>query len=853
MSNPPKKTITLPKQTQVCLNYWNASTAVDGCEFSTQFQEPLTLNLGDTIGVRNSSLDTSKLSNDLIVIEEELELEFEMVYYAMIRKTEMNFETFNAVPRNHQAWIYAKSSKNYYGTAPPLPMGNDYNPNGLGWVFVNPLWSFMYQARLGTYLSPTAVTALADMPEMNLNFTNQPNFNTPLVARPNDNIPTGFNTGSTLPNNTAQNAPVLLMNSFTQAPFTRKIKITLKKGFYTRAGLAVEITTLMSSLKAPLTSNYPFAEGEPIYLPVQQTQPVYDFMDYYQPTTNQEDLVSGVGNCECNNPTNPENPNYPNNTTLNQINTTTEGINPFQVDILAQHTADTPQVIKVATGGADANDYTPTTPTDQFQRLVWKIDRGYLKGTKQTAQSIPIGESVIGLVNDVNFNERKNVYPVHFQPFTTTFKIAGNNTCPAGVNPQYLGDQLTESGSSLYGDEISITRGYFNTQQPSGFTPYTPPTPTTQTATLTYQVQGDQFIDNPDTYIKRFLPININPSLNNPYTCGTFGTSEISLLYDADKNLFKFADLHTPIMTAPDNKSGANTPSLVRSVGKLCGAYDTANTFKDTAITGQLIGNLLAENQNTEATNDRHSGIMFSSITATNKATGTPSSFWSDIGFNVADITIDLDLLPSTDKFGNQTNKLISEETFNSLTTGELFGISQNINALNTANSINEQVQAPLRYTYQKNYNNLLDMNNQSGTKDFPQPLFPANLEGDIIYASTNSVSLMAGNQPTSVLNTLGGNILLEITGYGGGSELQDKDAFAVKSIVSLYYLNSNTYLSSEGDGYTYTHLSNTPQTISALKVRIINPITKQKLTSLLGNNNSVYLSITQNKEIEIQ
>jgi len=45
-------------------------------------------------------------------------------------------------------------------------------------------------------------------------------------------------------------------------------------------------------------------------------------------------------------------------------------------------------------------------------------------------------------------------------------------------------------------------------------------------------------------------------------------------------------------------------------------------------------------------------------------------------------------------------------------------------------------------------------------------------------------------------LNALGGNILLEITGYGGGSELQDKDAFAVKSIVSLYYLNAtNTYL----------------------------------------------------------
>ena len=735
--------------------------------------------------------------------------------------------------------MYAKQSKNYYGN------GNDYDPNGFGWVFVNPLWSFLYQAYLGTFLSPTDITRLTDMPEMNLNFTNNPNFNTPLVARPNANAPTGFNTGSTLPNATPQNAPVLMMNSFTEQPFTRKFAITLKKGFYTRAGLAVEITTLMTALNPSLSSYYPYENIETPYVPVQQTQPLYSLLS--QTTAKEQTLRTGIGFCECNNsPT--TTPSFPANTTLNQINFKTEGLNPFQVDVLAQHTADTAQLIKTAFGGATLNDYTPATPTAQFQRLVWKMDRGFIKGTKQTAQSIPMGESIVGIANDVNFNADNFIYPVHFQPFTAGFKIAGNNVCPTGVNPQYLGDQTTESGSSMYGDQIGITRGLFDTDYPSAFTAYDPTNP--QDAILTYQVQGDP-LPRDAPYTHRFLPININPSLNNPYTCGTFGTPQISLLYDADKNLFKFADLHTPIMTAPDNTSGANTPSVIRSVGKLGGAYDTANTFKSAGITGQLIGNLMAENQNTEATNDRHSGIMFSSITAKNKATGLPSSFWSDIGFNVENITIDLNLLPSL-KNGAQTNLVISEDKFNSLTTGELFGVSQNINSLNTVNSINEQLQAPLRYTYQKNYNNLLDMYNQSSTSNFPNPLFPANLESDIIYASSNSINILAENQPTSVLNSLGGNILLEITGYGGGNELQDYDAFAVKSIVSLYYLNSNTYLSTEGDGYTYTHLSNTPQTISSLKVRILNPITKQKLTSLLGKNNSVYLSITQNKEIEI-
>ena len=65
------QTTSIPKQTQVSLNYWNATTAVDGCEFTTTFQEPLTLNTGDSINVRNSSLDTSRISNDAIIIEED--------------------------------------------------------------------------------------------------------------------------------------------------------------------------------------------------------------------------------------------------------------------------------------------------------------------------------------------------------------------------------------------------------------------------------------------------------------------------------------------------------------------------------------------------------------------------------------------------------------------------------------------------------------------------------------------------------------------------------------------------------------------------------------------------------------
>jgi hypothetical protein len=122
-----------------------------------------------------------------------------------------------------------------------------------------------------------------------------------------------------------------------------------------------------------------------------------------------------------------------------------------------------------------------------------------------------------------------------------------------------------------------------------------------------------------------------------------------------------------------------------------------------------------------------------------------------------------------------------------------------------------------------------------------------------VLYASSADSYLLATKQPASVLNDLGGNILIEITGYGTGSELQDVDAFAVKSIVSLYYLTGNTFLSSTGDSFTYYHQSTIPQRISKLRVRILNPITKRKLTNLLGDNNSVYITITQNQQITME
>ena len=228
------------------------------------------------------------------------------------------------------------------------------------------------------------------------------------------------------------------------------------------------------------------------------------------------------------------------------------------------------------------------------------------------------------------------------------------------------------------------------------------------------------------------------------------------------------------------------------------------------------------------------------------------------MGFVIDDIVLPASYLQK--KGSPQASNItpIPFDIFQKYTTGSLYSQSLNINQLlitpkiNGLGNIQELVSIPDDFTM----NTLKALTSvpaaSSGATPTDKNEDNIALGSDIAYAVTSEIALN-GTQPIiSALNSMGGIILLEITGYGSGSELQDKDAFAVKSIVSLYYLNDNTFLSTTGDNYTYYHLSSIPQTISSLKVRILNPITKKKLTNFLGNNNAVYLNITQNKTIEI-
>jgi len=87
------------------------------------------------------------------------------------------------------------------------------------------------------------------------------------------------------------------------------------------------------------------------------------------------------------------------------------------------------------------------------------------------------------------------------------------------------------------------------------------------------------------------------------------------------------------------------------------------------------------------------------------------------------------------------------------------------------------------------------------------------------------------------------GHYLLEVTGYNG-IYLDDNSKREIKSVISTYYVSSNSFISTPyPESYTYYHVG-APMSLSNIKVRILNPFNLEEAT--IGPNSSVYLEVTR-------
>jgi len=434
-----------------------------------------------------------------------------------------------------------------------------------------------------------------------------------------------------------------------------------------------------------------------------------------------------------------------------------------------------------------------------------------------------------GLVDDVEIKKTMRNKQVYFTPITKDFRIF--NKCSPyfgdrfdfqqktlGVDPQ-TGSLLVSTTScgntydNLFDTRVAISEGWHQSM--------TPRVAGNAYACGTYNKMA--FL--PYTTVKSSAGDNVGASPNQPdnlkLTAGLFGTNQISLTYNDNNNSkFAFQFLHTPILMSTTDSGGDAVPVVVKQNSTF-----TSEFRSDIGLFNAEKYHSPANFQNDFV--DRHSGILLTELTATQD--GELFDFWEGVlGFDLNDLLYPAPTKPFYELGTKNVNQeLLTYKEFMKKTTGNLYGISfnQDPRAINPDNN-----------------NQILNV----------QTIYTENVGGegeDLIYASEQASSLIAKNLPSSFITDLGGSILISITGYGTNGNLQDgKDSFAIKSIVSLYYLSDNTYISAEQDPYIYFHTSSVSQTISKLQVRILNPITMQEITpSVLGKNNSLFVAITQN------
>jgi len=356
-----------------------------------------------------------------------------------------------------------------------------------------------------------------------------------------------------------------------------------------------------------------------------------------------------------------------------------------------------------------------------------------------------------------------------------------------------------------------------------------------------------------------------------------FGATQTSLIYNNENNgLFSFNYLHSPMLAF----LSTNTNDLTEVTAHM---YTTAQ--KTTTMTATNFFSTLV---------DKNSGILLNKM--------EPQSFWSQLGFDVPSLTIDLD---NPNKIGFQ----MTLNEFNSKTTGGFCGASnifnQNFHAVGSAmqpsvpdtelvfltatpaaeqTSIIDALEPNLTigkiYTIYNlgkfadfygsypriNWLEVGGLNPASTGQTFtaistgftPLPsgfnwsTLPTVLEAGVAVATTTQLQNNYFTvQTTNPLNAVRiptvrdqtGHFLIEITGFNS-IYLDEKNKREIKSIVSSYFVSQGSFVAQVfPESYNYYHVG-APISLSNLKIRILDPYTMEE--AVIGPNSSVYIQINK-------
>ena len=374
---------------------------------------------------------------------------------------------------------------------------------------------------------------------------------------------------------------------------------------------------------------------------------------------------------------------------------------------------------------------------------------------------------------------------------------------------------------------------------------------------------------------------------------GSFlGASQFSLEFDTDTNKFGFDYLHTPLYVGggPGNAGTSIDPNA----GDIANYFIIANAGivrKIQAGTNALFGGTFPSIgmydgpiNSGQYLNQPHplykycgsnGGICFTSL--------TPHSFWEDkLGFNLEPMEFNLDGtitkngIISSHKFydlgtgeasdGSQQRKgfNVNYTPLNTITNGyspqmPVIGFNIGSNATSGAINIESAVKkSVLQNTdgawwivQQKEFGGTQELGGPSGEPNDSQN--PSLVDGiawnvpSVNVIGTATTKIVA--QDPKLLDIIeSGYYLVAIDTKIENKMINSSEALGtIQGVVNRYY-SVNSYTSSDGSNIVYTHRGE-PAMITSLRVRILNP---DMTPALVGEDNSIFLSIEKNKEEDI-
>jgi hypothetical protein len=307
---------------------------------------------------------------------------------------------------------------------------------------------------------------------------------------------------------------------------------------------------------------------------------------------------------------------------------------------------------------------------------------------------------------------------------------------------------------------------------------------------------------------------------NYDVACPLIGASEMSLVWNAESNgIFQLNYAHTPIYSKPTNNN--STANVIESVG-----IYPARTYP--LNEANLPSNKLANPAEGVFFADKQSGILLAAM--------NPPEFWSELGFDVSACI-------SNPPINDLGAPFMTFEDFLAKTTGGFNGLANNYDTSQDMTGSSEQCYAAVSdlFSVGGKISNTVSTNAQAVSNSV---MIPNYLNEPVYYEVQTTHSIDAVNPPLNPTDS--GHYLVEITGFQ--SEFMNSEAKReIKALISNYFINQNSFATSNGaDTYIYAHQGE-PIQLSSLKVRILNPVTGEE-QALLGPNSSIYLQV--NKEI---